>query len=69
MWSGYADEHRGFCIEYTIDRTNSDYMDVYQNLFPMIYCKTRPNVTERMMNYKDRESTTDSLMGLYFYGL
>lgn len=69
MWGGaYADCHRGFCIEYTILPDDKKYQDVYQNLFPMIYCKTRPNMTERLVKIQDTEITEDGLWDIYSHG-
>ena len=49
MWGGsYADEHRGFCLEYTVLPNDTDYKDVFYNLFPMIYCKTRKDISEKI---------------------
>ena len=69
MWGGsYADQHRGFCIEYTILPQEAKYQDVYLNLFPMVYCKTRPNVTRKLVEAKDKMYTTDVLWDIYFHG-
>ena len=69
MWGGaYADCHRGFCIEYTIDPNNPDYKDAYYNLFPMIYCKTRKRVSERLLRIHDAVFTEEALWDIYFYG-
>lgn len=69
MWSGYADYHRGFCIEYTILPTYDDYKDVFYNLFPMVYCKTRPDITERIVRAKDKNFTEEDLWDIYFHGV
>lgn len=69
MWGGaYADCHRGFCIEYTVLPGDKKYQDVYQNLYPMIYCKTRPNMTERIVKLQDKEITEDGLWDIYSHG-
>lgn len=57
MWGGsYADEHRGFCLEYTVLPNDKEYTDVFYNLFPMIYCKIRKDVS------------LEFLWNIYFYG-
>lgn len=62
MWGGsYANFHNGFCIEYTILPNDKAYEDVYYNLFPMIYCKSRPDMTSRLVAAKDKEFTTEIL--------
>ena len=69
MWGGaYADCHRGFCIEYTVLPEDINYQEVYQNLFPMVYCKARPNITDRIVAYKDKPPTEEFLWDIYFHG-
>ncbi len=69
MWGGsYADCHRGFCIEYTVLPENETYQEIYQNLFPMVYCKARPNITERIIAFKDKPPTEENLWDIYFHG-
>lgn len=69
MWGGhYADTHKGFCVEYQIDKTNEAYNALLSNLFPVIYCKARPNMTERLTKLWDGEFTFDKMWDLYFHG-
>jgi hypothetical protein len=69
MWGGsYADCHRGFCIEYTVLPENEAYQEVYQNLFPMIYCRVRPSITEQIVAYKDKALTEETLWDIYYHG-
>ena len=69
VWGGaYADCHRGFCIEYTVLPDNKRYQDVYQNLYPMIYCKTRPDMTERIIKMQDTKITEEGLWDIYSHG-
>lgn len=45
MWSHYADEHRGFCVEYDlslIDQTD----DIWNHLFPVVYSSKRRIATD-----------------------
>ena len=70
MWGGsYANCHRGFCLEYTVLPNEERYIDLYHNLFPMIYCKTRPNMSEKIVKAKDKEPTLDNLWDIYFHGV
>ena len=69
MWAAYADCHRGFCLEYTILPGEAQYQDVYLNLYPMIYCKTRPNITERLVRFQDEKPTDDHLWDLFCHGV
>ena len=67
MWGGgYADCHRGFCVEYTVLPQDVSYQKVYQNLFPMVYCKVRPNMTERIVAFKDKAITDENLWDIIF---
>lgn len=69
MWGGsYADNHRGFCLEYTVLPNDSQYQNIFYNLFPMIYCKVRPNMTERLVKFENKELTTEALWDIYFHG-
>lgn len=69
MWGGaYADCHRGFCVEYTIEPNNPKYQDVYYNLFPVIYCKTRGSASERIIRTQDAVFNEETLWDIYFHG-
>lgn len=69
MWGGsYADCHRGFCVEYTVLPNDPQYQKLFLNLFPMIYCKVRPNMTERLVQFQDKEPTMELLWDIYFHG-
>lgn len=69
MWGGsYADEHRGFCLEYTVLPNNTEYTDIFYNLFPMIYCKTRKDISEKIVAMKGKYVSFESLWNIYFYG-
>ena len=68
MWSSYANQHHGFCIEYTVLSNNVNYTEIYHNLFPVVYCKVRPNMTERIVAYKDREPTEENIWDIYLHG-
>lgn len=68
MWATYADNHKGFCVEYTILPNDDLYNDIYYNLFPLIYCKSRPNITKSIMEIKDHELSEKQLWDIYFNG-
>ena len=69
MWGGaYADCHNGFCLEYTVLPNDEKYKDLFYNLFPMVYCKTRPNITKELVEWKDRNKTKEYLWDIYFHG-
>ena len=69
MWGGaYADCHRGFCLEYTVLPNDPQYENIYLNLFPMIYCKKRPNMTKRLAELQYKEISQNDLWNIYFHG-
>lgn len=68
MWGGmYADCHKGFCIEYTVS-DDKEYTTVLFNLFPMIYCKARPDISEFFATMKTKEFSEENLWNIYFHG-
>lgn len=69
MWSSYADCHRGFCLEYTIIPNDPQYHEVLYNLFPLIYCKTRPNITEQLVRFQNVKPTEEHLWKIYSHGV
>lgn len=69
MWGGsYADCHRGFCVEYTILPNDPKYQQQFDNLFPMIYCKVRPDMTEKLTKFEHSQPTVELLWDIYFNG-
>lgn len=69
MWGGaYANCHKGFCIEYTVLPKDEVYKEIFYNLFPMIYCKIRPDMTSRLVMAKDKELTKETLWDIYSHG-
>ncbi len=70
MWGGsYADCHRGFCIEYSIPSDIDTYQDVFLNLFPLVYCKVRPEMSERLVRMQDKLYPDETLWDIYFHGV
>lgn len=68
MWGGsYANEHKGFCIEYTVS-LNKEYEDIIQNIRPVVYCKTRHSVTKALLDAYDKNWNTPALWDLYLNG-
>jgi hypothetical protein len=68
MWGLYADCHKGFCVEYTVLPDNPQYKDIFYNIFPLVYCKTRPNMTEKLVRAKDHDKTKENLWDIYLHG-
>lgn len=50
MWSHYANNHKGFCIEYAIDKTEIN--ELLFNLSPVIYSNERPKMSKFFFNSK-----------------
>lgn len=70
MWgAGYADYHRGFCLEYSIPSDIEAYQDVFLNLFPLVYCKVRPEMSERLVRTQNKMYTDEALWDIYFHGV
>ena len=70
MWSHYADNHRGFCIEYEIPTYSDEYSDIFNNLYPVIYTDTRTNLANVCLDWQaSGELKTEHLWGFYKYAL
>ena len=67
MWGGYANEHNGFCLEYTVI-IDKEYEDVLHNIRPVIYCKTRQSVTQALLESYDHNLSVKALSDIYFNG-
>lgn len=69
MWSSqYADENRGFCLEYEIDLSTTDKVNLFINTFPIIYSQKR-NDTLPMSGDCDRTISKEYLWQIFFNGL
>ena len=51
MWSHYANNHQGFCIEYETPDYSKENENIYLNLFPVIYTNTRTSLTKLSFNW------------------
>jgi len=49
MWGHYATKHRGFCIEYDIDKLIETNLKAASYIFPVIYTKTRPIIDRNII--------------------
>lgn len=56
-------------MEYTVLPDDPAYSDVFLNLFPMIYCKVRPNITKKLVDAKDKDMTMEMLWDIYSHGV
>lgn len=69
MWgSSYADNHRGFCIEYQVMPDDPKYEQIINNLFPVIYCKKRSDVEKKLIHWQD-ELSEESVWSIYSHGV
>ena len=68
MWGGYANEHNGFCLEYTV-KADKEYEDILHNIRPVIYCKTRRPVTQALLESYDHNLSMEALSDIYFNGV
>ena len=47
MWAAqYANNHKGFCIEYEIPEYSQVYVNIFHNLFPVIYSDVRVGILD-----------------------
>ena len=57
MWGGsYGNFHKGFCVEYTVLPTDEEYNHLFQNIFPLIYCKNSENVVNFIIDNSLKKS-------------
>jgi len=61
MWSHYAQNHTGFCIEYDIDSLGFD-SKVTQLLYPIVYSEEIFDITDFYLNENDEHSHIDYLL-------
>lgn len=70
MWAHYANNHKGFCIEYTAPPFNDQTKDIYSTLFPAIYSDHRTSVLDQCVSHLSMPRITDEILwDIYKYGL
>lgn len=70
MWSHYANNHKGFCVEYDIPIPNKENIELLQNLFPVIYSDERVSVLEQLLeDLRTPNVSEDVVWSIYKYGL
>ena len=57
MWSHYAQNHEGFCIEYDLMKEHDNFANIKEHLFPVIY-------TTKRQAARDYERLAESLYDL-----
>jgi len=57
MWSHYADEHRGFCVKYTLDFGKTKFRDILLcSLFKVKYTSRTEFITNnQLLNLNDKD--------------
>ena len=68
MWGQYANRHKGFCVEYSVNVSDERYKEILFNTHPMIYCKTRPEMAQRLAKAQDEEPTDESIWDIFSHG-
>ena len=70
MWSYYARNHQGFCIEFETPDYSETSADLYHNLFPVIYTDTRTDLTNLSLSWHSTGVlSAEDLWDFYKYGL
>lgn len=70
MWAHYANNHKGFCIEYEIPPYTKEYLQLYHNLMPVIYSNERVSILEQCVRFLQPPGLTgDILWDIFKYGL
>lgn len=70
MWaSQYANNHEGFCIEYEIPEYSEEYVNLFHNLFPVIYSDIRTSVIGECLKYIEDRSGKELVENIYKYGI
>lgn len=59
MWSHYAKNHQGFCVEYETPDYSEDSVNIYHNLFPVIYTDTRTPLTDLNLSWNSTGVLSD----------
>ncbi|MFY0714287.1 DUF2971 domain-containing protein [Seonamhaeicola sp. NFXS20] len=54
LWAHYANGHKGFCIEYDLDKLLNSYSGTFFS-FPIIYTKNPPNIELKDIPSKNQE--------------
>ena len=69
MWSSaYADNNRGFCIEYEVNTSTETGNKLYENFYPVIYSEKRGDLFMLSKN-DDKTPTEEDIWQMYFNGL
>lgn len=67
MWGHYANEHKGFCLEYTLNQEEVN-QELWANLRPVIYCRKRYPITQELLDSQNHNYTKQSIRDIYLNG-
>lgn len=62
MWSHYANNHEGICVEYDLKLLQNDPLKICNHLFPVLYCDTRlitPNIQSLINSHCELKKDID----------
>ena len=67
MWSHYAKQHEGMCVEYDFKKLKNNGFDILKHLFPVVYCDKR--IIKRNMKslIQSLEELGKAIDGSYVY--
>ena len=65
MWSQYANNHKGFCVEYKFDLTNEQDRKIISNIFPVIYSFKRKDLSSLIAQAHFKNLNNDELKSLF----
>jgi hypothetical protein len=70
MWaSQYANNHKGFCIEYEVPEYTKENAQLFHNLFPVIYTDVRTSVLPECLKYMEDKEDERLIEKIYKYGV
>lgn len=70
MWAAqYANNHKGFCIEYEIPEYSEVHANIFRNLFPVIYSDNRISVLDECLKYIQDTPDQELVEKIYKYGI
>ncbi len=70
MWaSQYANNHKGFCVEYEVPEYTKENAQLFHNLFPVIYTDMRTSVLTECLKYMEDKEDERLIEKIYKYGV
>lgn len=69
MWASYANFHKGFCVEYTLQNITDNDNTLMSNLFPLVYAKFRPDLNKEILNFGFNQVNDKDIWRLFFNGV